>query len=235
MITALIIDDEHYARAELKALLAEQDDLQILGEAANAIEALAQIQQHKPDVLFLDIQMPQISGMELLALLTSPMPRIVFVTAFDDYAVQAFEENAFDYLLKPIEPRRLDKTLRRLRQDLAPQALASLIPPLTRLPVYCHDRVRVLPLDEVEVAFSDPGGVHVYSHQGEVLHTQLTLKTLEERTPLLRCHRQYLVHPNAIRELHTDGHQVELITSCGQAVPVSRRFLRSIRDQLGLT
>lgn len=234
MITALIIDDERYARAELRTLLAEQSDFQILGEAANAIEALALIRQHRPDVLFLDIQMPRLSGMELLALLTPPLPRVVFVTAFDDYAVQAFEENAFDYLLKPIEPCRLEKTLQRLRQDLTPQALAPLVPPLTRLPAYCHDRVKVVPLDEVAIAFSDPGGVHIYTREGELLHTQLTLKTLEERTPLIRCHRQYLVHPAAIRELRTDGHQVELITPGGQAVPVSRRFLRPIREQLGL-
>ena len=110
MIRTLIVDDEPYAREELAELLASDPDIEILGMAGNAIEALGLIQQLKPDVVFLDIQMPKLSGMELVAML-DPLPRIVFVTAFDDYAIQAFEENAFDYLLKPVEPARLAKTL----------------------------------------------------------------------------------------------------------------------------
>ncbi|MCR6551779.1 response regulator, partial [Aeromonas sp. CPF2-S1] len=98
MIRTLIVDDEPYAREELAELLASDPDIEILGMAGNAIEALGLIQQLKPDVVFLDIQMPKLSGMELVAML-DPLPRIVFVTAFDDYAIQAFEENAFDYLL----------------------------------------------------------------------------------------------------------------------------------------
>ena len=117
MIRTLIVDDEPYAREELAELLASDPDIEILGMAGNAIEALGLIQQLKPDVVFLDIQMPKLSGMELVAML-DPLPRIVFVTAFDDYAIQAFEENAFDYLLKPVEPARLAKTLARLRQDI---------------------------------------------------------------------------------------------------------------------
>ena len=117
MIRTLIVDDELYAREELMQHLAAEPDIELLG--ANAIEALPLIQRLKPDVVFLDIQMPKLSGMELVAML-DPLPRIVFVTAFDEYAIQAFEENAFDYLLKPVEPARLAKTLARLRQDLTP-------------------------------------------------------------------------------------------------------------------
>ena len=124
MIRTLIVDDEPYAREELAELLGSDPDIEILGSAANAIEALGLIQRFKPDVVFLDIQMPKLSGMELVAML-DPLPRIVFVTAFDEYAIQAFEENAFDYLLKPVEPARLAKTLSRLRQDLSPQPVAA--------------------------------------------------------------------------------------------------------------
>ena len=106
MIRTLIVDDELYAREELALHLGQDPDIEILGQAANAIEALPLIQRLKPDVVFLDIQMPKLSGMELVAML-DPLPRIVFVTAFDEYAIQAFEENAFDYLLKPVEPARL--------------------------------------------------------------------------------------------------------------------------------
>jgi len=96
MIRILIVDDEPYAREEMAELLGGEPDIEILDMATNAIEALPMIQRLKPDVVFLDIQMPKLSGMELVAML-DPLPRIVFVTAFDDYAIQAFEENAFDY------------------------------------------------------------------------------------------------------------------------------------------
>lgn len=160
MIRSLIVDDEHYAREELKQHLASDPVIEIVGEAANAIDALPLIQRLKPDVVFLDIQMPRLSGMDLVAML-DPLPRIVFVTAFDDYAIQAFEENAFDYLLKPVEPARLAKTLARLRQDLSPQPVETLAPAIRHIPGYLHNRVRLLPIEQVEYAFSDLGGVHV--------------------------------------------------------------------------
>ncbi|MGL4479457.1 MAG: response regulator, partial [Aeromonas veronii] len=133
MIRTLIVDDEHYAREELRQQLACDPAIEIVGEATNAIEALPLIQRLKPDVVFLDIQMPKLSGMELVAML-DPLPRIVFVTAFDEYAIQAFEENAFDYLLKPVEPARLAKTLARLKQDISPQPIERLAPTIEHIP-----------------------------------------------------------------------------------------------------
>lgn len=231
MIRTLIVDDEPYAREELAELLASDPDIEILGMAGNAIEALGLIQQLKPDVVFLDIQMPKLSGMELVAML-DPLPRIVFVTAFDDYAIQAFEENAFDYLLKPVEPARLAKTLARLRQDITPQPVGTLAPTIHHIPGYLHNRVRLLPTSQVEYAFSDLGGVHV-ACQGELFHTQLTLKSLEEKTPLLRCHRQYLVAPAAIFEIRLLENQLaEIMTPSGARVPVSRRYLKELKDEL---
>ncbi|MFM4704788.1 two-component system response regulator BtsR [Aeromonas bivalvium] len=233
MIRTLIVDDEPYARDELALLLGEDPAIEILGQAANALEALTLINALKPDVVFLDIQMPKLSGMELVAML-DPLPRIVFVTAFDDYAIQAFEENAFDYLLKPVEPARLAKTLARLKQDMRPQPVATLAPAIRHIPGYLHNRVRLLPIDQVEYAFSDLGGVHV-ACQGELLHTQLTLKALEEKSPLLRCHRQYLIHPAAIFEIALlDNQLAEIVTPSGARVPVSRRYLKELKDQFGL-
>lgn len=233
MIRTLIVDDELYAREELMQHLAAEPDIELLGAATNAIGALALIQRLKPDVVFLDIQMPKLSGMELVAML-DPLPRIVFVTAFDEYAIQAFEENAFDYLLKPVEPARLAKTLARLRQDLSPQPLTALAPAIRHIPGYLHNRVRLLPIEQVEYAFSDLGGVHVAS-QGELFHTQLTLKSLEEKTPLLRCHRQYLVAPAAIFEIRLLENQLaEIVTPSGARVPVSRRYLKELKEMLGL-
>ncbi|MGE6108755.1 two-component system response regulator BtsR [Aeromonas sobria] len=233
MIRTLIVDDEPYARDELALLLGQDPAIEILGQAANALEALTLINALKPDVVFLDIQMPKLSGMELVAML-DPLPRIVFVTAFDEYAIQAFEENAFDYLLKPVEPARLAKTLARLKQDMHPQPVAALAPAIRHIPGYLHNRVRLLPIDQVEYAFSDLGGVHV-ACQGELLHTQLTLKALEEKSPLLRCHRQYLIHPAAIFEIALlDNQLAEIVTPSGARVPVSRRYLKELKEQFGL-
>lgn len=235
MISALVVDDEPYARAELAELL-RAENVTVLAQAGNALEALALLNRLRPDVVFLDIQMPKVSGLELLALLDpARMPRVVFVTAFDDYAVQAFEDNAFDYLLKPVAPARLHKTLARLSQALAPQDLAAVTPPLRMVPCYQHQRIRLVPIDEVEYAYSDLGGVHLVT-AGATYHAQLTLKALESRSPLLRIHRQYLVRGEAIREITLlDNHAAELKTRHGHALPVSRRYLKFLKDHFGFT
>ncbi len=110
---ALIVDDERLARAELKRLLTPFKDLQVVGEAVNAEDALEKINELKPDLIFLDIQMPGKTGFELLEELDS-VPIVVFTTAYDEYALKAFEYNALDYLLKPIEPKRLEETVNKL-------------------------------------------------------------------------------------------------------------------------
>lgn len=110
MIKVLIVDDEPLARENLRILLQEQSDIEIIGECSNAVEAIGAVHKLHPDVLFLDIQMPRISGLEMVGMLDPEhRPYIVFLTAFDEYAVKAFEEHAFDYLLKPIEEARLEK------------------------------------------------------------------------------------------------------------------------------
>jgi DNA-binding LytR/AlgR family response regulator len=122
----LIVDDEPLARENLRVLLQEQSDIEIVGECANAIEAIGAVHKLHPDVLFLDIQMPRISGLEMVGMLDPEhRPYIVFLTAFDEYAVKAFEEHAFDYLLKPIEEKRLENA-DRLRQERTVQDVTLL-------------------------------------------------------------------------------------------------------------
>ncbi|HYP15689.1 MAG TPA: LytTR family DNA-binding domain-containing protein [Opitutus sp.] len=112
---ALLIDDERLARSELRRLLAAYPDLTVVGEAANAKQARDQLAQHRPDVMVLDVQMPGESGMELLAALEPPTPEVIFTTAYDEFAVRAFELNALDYLLKPVDPARLAAAMDKLR------------------------------------------------------------------------------------------------------------------------
>lgn len=118
MLRVVIVDDEPLARENLRLMLMEEPDITIVSECVNAIEAIGAVHRLKPDVLFLDIQMPRINGLEMVSMLDdSHRPFIVFLTAFEEYALKAFEEHAFDYLLKPVASARLGKTLMRLRQQ----------------------------------------------------------------------------------------------------------------------
>lgn len=236
MLSALVIDDELFAREELTELLEETRQVEVIDQASNAIEGLKKINQLKPDVVFLDIQMPQITGIELLGMLDpESMPKVVFVTAYDQYAIQAFEDNAFDYLLKPVDEDRLKKTIQRLvkseqqKQDLSPVVPAS----LDQVPCIGLNRIVIIPVPDVEFAVSDISGVHVQTHTQKAT-SQLTLKILEEKTPLVRCHRQYLVNTRAIKEIKLlENGLAEIITRSGHSVPVSRRYLKNLKEVLG--
>jgi two-component system LytT family response regulator len=238
MMNILIVDDETLARQELRCLLDEAEDIHIVGECANAVEAVAAINRLQPDVVFLDIQMPRVTGLELLSMLAPErMPHIVFLTAHDEYALQAFEENAFDYLLKPIDAARLEKTLHRLRRDRSPQNLSALqdANQLKQIPCSGLNRVYLMKFEEIEYVSSKQSGVYVVGANGQERFTELTLRTLEEKTPLIRCHRQYLINPDRIKEIHfTDNGLAEITTAAGLSVPVSRRFLSSLKDRLGI-
>jgi two-component system LytT family response regulator len=235
VLTALIIDDETPSREELKALLAEHNDVEVVAECANAIEGLSAIHRLRPDVVFLDIQMPRVSGLEMVAMIEpSALPHIVFVTAYDQHALQAFEEHAADYLLKPIDPQRLARTLDWLRSGARPagRAFPGADTALQQIPCIARNRIFLIALHEVEYVNTEVSGVQVVgcSRQGV---TELTLKLLQERTPLIRCHRQYLVNLEQIAEIELlENGAAEIVTHSGKRVPVSRRHLREIKDKL---
>jgi two-component system LytT family response regulator len=238
MLSALVIDDEQLAREELTELLEETGEIQVIDSASNAIEGLKKINQLKPQVVFLDIQMPQISGIELLGMLDpETMPKVVFVTAYDEFAIQAFEDNAFDYLLKPVDTCRLTKTVKRLiksQQSTTPAALSAITPAcLDQVPCIGLNRIVIIPAQEVEFAYSDISGVHVQTHEQQAT-SQLTLKVLEEKTPLVRCHRQFLVNIKAIKEIKLlENGLAEIITVSDHPIPVSRRYLKTLKEMLG--
>lgn len=242
MLRVIIVDDELPAREELRSILESYTrkndaELEIIGECSNALEAIPAIHKLRPDVVFLDIQMPRISGLEMVSMLDPEhLPAIVFVTAYDEFALKAFEENAFDYLLKPIEPTRLEKTLGRLRKELAPpsyQPLAELAP-LRSIPCCGHNRIFLVPLTEVEYIHSDLAGVHVFSAKQAGV-TQLTLRTLEEKTSFLRCHRQYMINPDHVAEIQLlENGGAEVITRAQQHIPVSRRYLKPLKQSLNI-
>ncbi|EOC1565901.1 two-component system response regulator BtsR [Cronobacter dublinensis] len=239
MISVLIVDDEPLARENLRLLLKDETDIEVVGECANAVEAIGTVHRLRPDVVFLDIQMPRISGLEMVGMLDpDSRPWIVFLTAFDEYAVQAFEEHAFDYLLKPIETARLQKTLARMRNERREQDMSPLTArqeALKFIPCTGHSRIYLLQMDDVAFVASRMSGVYVTSGQGQEGFTELTLRTLESRTPLMRCHRQYLVNMAHLKEIRLEENgQAELLLRHGQTVPVSRRYLKTLKEALGL-
>ncbi|MDY4317440.1 two-component system response regulator BtsR [Pectobacterium actinidiae] len=237
MLKAIIIDDEQLAREELSLLLENESDITIIAQCSNALEGIPAIHRLQPDVIFLDIQMPKVSGLELVAMLDPEnMPYVVFVTAYDEYAVRAFEEHAFDYLLKPLDAQRLSKTLNRLRRGVSVNKNVQIIsePLLRHIPCNGHNRIFLLKIEEVEYLCSELSGVHVVgvSQSG---YTQLSLKTLEEKTPFVRCHRQYMVNTEQLKEIQLmENGAAEVLTHTGKHIPVSRRYLKLLKEKLGI-
>jgi len=235
MIRALIVDDELHAREELQTLLEETGEINVLATCANAVEAIKAIQRLRPEVLFLDIQMPLLSGFDLLNMIDEEeMPHVVFVTAYDEYALKAFEEKTLDYLLKPVEPARLRKTVEKVRS-----ALKAGVQPryetqtLNKIPCLSANKIKLIDPAVVEHIHSDLSGVRVFTHEGSFF-TELTLKTLEQRTDLLRCHKQYLVNVDHIDEiLLLENGLAEIKTRCGRQLPVSRRYFKRLKEVLG--
>ncbi len=236
MIRALIVDDEQRARQTLENLLLRTGAFEIIGSCANAFEAIKEINRARPEVLFLDIQMPVLSGFELLAMIDETiMPHVVFVTAYDEFALKAFEEKTLDYLLKPIEPARLEKTVEKLTSAIGSGTQPRYdTAPIRHVPCVSTNKIRLIDPDQIEYVHSDLTGVHVIAAQG-VFFTELTLKVLENRTDLLRCHKQYLVNIDRVEEIVLlDAGLAEIRMHSGRQLPVSRRYLKALKDRFGI-
>jgi two-component system LytT family response regulator len=226
--TAVIIDDEKLAVKRLQRLLQPyQHSLTVTGEAHNGEEGLRLVEAQRPDVLFLDIEMPGLNGFQLLSRLQR-VPVVVFVTAFEAYAVRAFEENSVDYLLKPVEPERLAVTVEKLKRRLAqapdaayPQQLWQLVEQLKprkvlfSIPVKIGDRILFVPPDEVSYLEAEDKYVYLHTLEGKRHLLDHSLTTLEEKLPehFVRISRSVIVNRKQIREIqrHLGGRFVLLL------------------------
>jgi two-component system LytT family response regulator len=237
MMRAVVVDDEPLAREELEAMLAETGEFTVVGACGNAVQAIRTLKATRPDVLFLDIQMPKLDGMKLLSMIDEEiMPCVVFVTAYDEYAIQAFEKNAIDYLLKPVQPQRLARAVVRLKRFLGEGKRPRYDSPvIERIPCMGAQSIKLIDTAEVEFVRSSEAGVHVVTSKGEFL-TELTLTVLEAKTQhLVRCHKQFLVNIRQIDEIiRQDPTTALLKTRSGKHVPVSRRFLVHLKELLGI-
>jgi two-component system LytT family response regulator len=221
-------------------LLAAEDWVDLVGECQNGVEAIAAIQKLRPDLVFLDVQMPGASGFDVIgAVGASHMPCVVFVTAFDQYALKAFDVHALDYLLKPFDRERLERALERLRAALASagrSAAPRRPPPLERLGVERQGRVRLVEVGGIDWIEAD--GKRVLLHAaGEVLPLRQPLRALEERLDprrFARVHRGSIVRVGAIRELCRAFHGDWIVLlQRGERVVLSRRYCDRLRALLG--
>lgn len=236
MMTALIVDDEVHARRSLEAMLRGTGEFTLLPSCASAVEALHAIKAEAPEVLFLDIQLPKVSGLQLLGMLDpESVPAVVFVTAYDEYAVEAFERSALDYLLKPVQRERLARTVEKLKRAVREgERRVYDTPAIERIPCTGQNSIRLVSVADVEHVRSGAAGVYVATASGEYL-TELTLAVLESKTDLARCHRQHLVNVAQVEEvLRPEPRMAVLRMKSGSCVPVSRRYFTKLRRRLGL-
>jgi len=227
VIRIVVVEDEPLARQHLVDLLEELPGTAVVAQAANGREGLAAIVAHRPDAVFLDIEMPGITGTELMHLLPEPRPALVFVTAYPQHAIEAFAGGAVHYLLKPISRVGLAQALGRIRPQDDPLQQGWL-----RLPVRRRTGTRLLRPEEVEALVADLGDAVAWTAEGR-LPVDGSLAHWEERLRnhgFLRVHRNALVRLEAIRELSADD---ELVLPTGR-LAVSRRRLEEVRRALGL-
>jgi len=225
MIRALLIDDERLARAELRRLLAAHPDVEIVGEAVNAADGLQQITALQPDLVLLDVQMPGGSGFDMLAALDQA-PEVIFTTAFDHYALQAFEVNALDYLQKPIQAERMAAALQRCRLRLARPLEAALPAPDKKLFIKDGERCWFVGLQQIRLFESDGNYTRVYFDSFQPLMLR-SLNQLEERLDpqrFFRASRKHIVNLDFVRSVvPTDAGGLDLLLPDAFSVEVSRR------------
>ena len=249
MLRTLIIDDELLARNRMRKLLSSVSDIEVVDEAENGAEAIAKIEEHQPDLLLLDVQMPDLDGFAVLKMIeVKRMPYVIFVTAFDQYAVDAFEANATDYLLKPVARERLERAIKKAHERQTSPQKDSAIPDLLmnlarnskeyiqRLPVRTQNKILILNIDQIVALRIDRGLVYVASAEGEYWTKYTTFSELENMLDpklFLRVHRQAIVNLNHVREINVfDNSTARLTLSTGHHVDVSRNHLKSLRQVL---
>jgi two-component system LytT family response regulator len=243
----LVIDDEPLARQRLKRLLKVHENIVVIGEAANGEEGLKQIQDLNPDLIFLDIEMPVYNGFEMLSRLKDP-PKVIFTTAYDQYAVKAFEEESVDYLLKPIEQERLAKAVMKLKTRQEPAyvlPLELLMKQLNRkkeiksLTVKIGDRIILVKLQELAFIEAEDKYVFLNTTDGKRHLTDFTLAALQEKLPeeFVRISRSMIIHTELIKEIRKsfNGTFFFLMNDeNGSKLNSSRSYSAALREQFDL-
>lgn len=245
MIKAILIDDEPLARSIVKEYLQHHPNITVVQECNDGFEGLKAIMQHQPELIFLDIQMPKITGFEMLELIEQP-PAVIFTTAFDEYAIKAFENNAVDYLLKPFSRERFEKAIAKWteQKNLSPQKGARLLESAAQLPqqnrrivVKTGGRIRIIHVDEVHYLEAADDYVKIHTKDGAFIknRTMANFEQLLDPQQFVRCHRSYMANVQFITRI--DPYEKEsylAILKTGQQVPVSKSGYVKLKAVLGL-
>jgi two-component system LytT family response regulator len=250
MIRVLIVDDERHARAGIRSLLETEPDIEVAGECGDGREALEKLEVLRPDAMFLDIQMPGLTGIDLLKTAElARQPYTIFTTAHGDYALQAFEVQAIDYLLKPFDAPRFKGALRRLRMHLQRDQRASgrvdldslvgrlppALPPSDRIPVKIGRRVRFLSVPHIRYIVADGNYVNIHMTTGEVIHTSERISRMEEKLyshHFLRVHRSVILNIDQIREARSMGSYYGFTMTDGENLTSGLTYKKNIHGLL---
>lgn len=250
-IRCLIVDDEPLGREKLRGMLKKHSEIEIMAECANGREAIAAIQKEKPDLLFLDIQMPEVDGFGVLkAIPSEKIPLVIFVTAYDKYALRAFEVFALDYLLKPFDRERFEKALQRARSEIqrergsdTNQRIIALLEEMKHKPKHL-DRIviksngRIFFLKAEESDWIEAEGNYVRIHAGKETHLiRETITSLENQLnpkKFLRIHRSTIVNIDRIKELQPWFHgDYRILLKDGTQLTMSRSYREKLHELLG--
>src|SRR5579863_8276287 len=247
---SLIIDDEPLARMIVKEYLQAYPQIEIAQECNDGFEGLKAIQQHQPDLIFLDIQMPKINGFEMLELVEHP-PAVIFTTAFDEYAIRAFETHAVDYLLKPFSMERFDKALRKWLDGYNPEPEPAPAPTTQslldtaaespaqqqRIVVKTAGKIKIIPIEDIHYLEAADDYVKIHTHNGAFLknRTMGYFEKVLDPNRFVRTHRSYIINIQQVTRIdpyEKDSHLCLL--SSGAQVPVSKAGYVKLRAVLGL-
>ena len=245
IFTAIIIDDEPLALKRLQRLLKKYNEIEIVAEASDGKHGLELIERHKPGLIFLDVEMPVMNGFEMLGKLKH-QPKVIFTTAFEDYAIKAFEENSIDYLLKPIESERLDKAIEKLKRFngsdtlTEPAQIHTLLKALgtkkenKSIPVRIGDKILLIKSEQIIYFEAKEKFVYIVTEEGREYLTDFTLTSLEEKLtfPFLRVHRAFIINCDKIKELYrgfNSSFTIVMKDSKGTKISTGRSYLDSIK------
>ncbi len=243
----IIIDDEPLARSIIKEYLQYHPDLELISECNDGFEGVKAIQQMQPDLIFLDIQMPKINGFEMLELIEEP-PAVIFTTAYDEYAIHAFESHAVDYLLKPFSRDRFEKAISKWKQmnkTISPKDhLAPLLESVSNSPSEHHrvvvklaGKIRIIPIDDIHYLEAADDYVKIHTKDGSFLKNKTMghFETVLNKNQFVRTHRSYMVNVTEITRIdpyEKDNHLA--ILKSGGRVPVSKTGYVKLKSVLGL-
>jgi two-component system LytT family response regulator len=245
MIRAIIVDDEPLARSIVKEYLQQQPEIEVVQECNDGFEGIKAVMQHQPELIFLDIQMPKINGFEMLELIDQK-PAVIFTTAFDEYAIRAFETHAVDYLLKPFNKERFDKAIEKFLNQAPTQKknTETLLQSATDLPsqterivVKTAGKIKIIPINDIQYLEAADDYVKIFTSEGSFLKNK-TMSFFENSLAadqFVRTHRSYIVNVQQITRIDPYEKENHLaILRSGARIPVSKGGYGKLKEVLGL-